>query len=338
MPNVIVTQALCDTIKKYRKEAKIRGDALSRTLKKNTSFISQLENQKINTINTNLLYDIFNEIMPKESKEEKYDKITKIIDDLCLQLSDEELKRQEWMRVMDLQYRIIPIPHTIPKYIEESLININMTGKELVYIINQNKPLLADSTIKYDELEDNKVYFTRTNNSSRLQIKFNLPETYIDDILSRKIVRENYVKIQVIILTLLHQKGMPYSEAFDNSIKILAEHKFYTMLYKQTLNTKKDYENMAPHDIEFNQKLKTLSTILSSINDRQPDFLNEILETFIENILKEPNITFSVISKDITSLREMSKDNKIEFIQDYKKLISKYQLNSKDDIPPIETF
>lgn len=338
MPNVLVTPALCDTIKKYRKEAKIRGDALSRTLKKNTSFISQLENQKIKTINTNLLYDIFNEIMPKDNKEEKYEKITEIIDSLRLQLSDEELKHQEWMTVMDLQYRIIPIPQSLVSYIEETLSALKMTGTELVSIINQNKPLFSDSSIKFDELEDNKVYFTRTNNSCHLRIKFNLPETYIDDIISGKIIRENYVKIQIIILTLFMQNGASFDDAYKSSIKLLAEHKFYTMRYKQKLKSEKDYENMAPYDVKFYKQLNDLIGVFSSINNRQPGFLNDILDIFTQNILKEPSLILSIISKDLTSLREMSKENKIEFIQDYKKLISKYQINSKDEIPKIETF
>ena len=47
MAEVNVTPILRDTIKNYRKELKIRGDELSKKLRKNTSFISQLETGKI---------------------------------------------------------------------------------------------------------------------------------------------------------------------------------------------------------------------------------------------------------------------------------------------------
>ena len=114
-----VTDTLRDTIKKYRKEVGLRGDILARALKKNTSYISQLETGKIKTIDTSLLTQIFEEIFKDEKTTDKNKKIEDILKQLNFSLSDKELKRQSWMRVMDLQERLIPISDSIISYIED---------------------------------------------------------------------------------------------------------------------------------------------------------------------------------------------------------------------------
>ena len=53
-------------------------------------------------------------------------KVSDILNELQLTLSDKEFERQEWMRVMDLQYRLIPIPDSIITYITEQLKELNL--------------------------------------------------------------------------------------------------------------------------------------------------------------------------------------------------------------------
>ena len=145
--------------------------------------------------------------------------------------------------------------------------------------------------------------------------------------------------MQSIIYSILLYKGIDTNTAFDQSEQILFENKFNTLLRKQHLPKDEPPENfLAPYDIQFQKHLSTLTEILTEINDRQPDFLNDILDVFIKNILKEPSLAFSIISKDITTLHKMSKQNKKNFIIEYKDLITKYANNSTTDQPKIETF
>lgn len=333
-----VTDTLRDTIKKYRKEVGLRGDTLARALKKNTSYISQLETGKIKTIDTSLLTQIFEEIFKDEKTTDKNKKIEDILKQLNFSLSDKELKRQSWMRVMDLQERLIPIPDSIISYIKDKLEKLNLTSEELINIVNQNQDLY-DSNYSEDELdkmEDNKVYVTRTNNAESTRIKFNLDSTFLSDILDKKIVRCNFITMQGIIYNILLKEGIDKNIAYDNAQDILFEHKFYTMLKKQHLE--KNSDNLAPYDVQFRKNLNTLADLLNTINNHQPDFLNHILEPFIKNIEKEPSLTLSIIKRDLTSLHKMSKENKANFISDFTELISKYETNSVEDQKKIETF
>ena len=340
MAEIKVTQALRDTIKKYRKEIHLRGDVLSRSLKKNTSFISQLETGKLDTIDSDILNKIFDSLFAHETPEEKNRKISEILNELKLSLSDNELKRQEWMRIMDLQYRLIPISDSIIDYINDQLKELDLLPEDIIKRVNLNEALKSSfSEDEIQNMEDNKVYFSISDNTRSMTIKLNLPLNFLSDILNHKIVRCNFIKMQSIIYSILLYKGLDIDEAFEKSKQILFEYKFNTLLRKQHIPKDEPPENyLAPYDIEFQKHLTTLSDILTEINDRQPDFLNEILSTFIQNILKEPSLAFSVISKDITVLHKMSKQNKKNFIQEYKDLISKYANNSTNDQPKIETF
>lgn len=340
MAEIKVTQALRDTIKKYRKEIHLRGDVLSRSLKKNTSFISQLETGKLDTIDSEVLNNIFDILFEQETPEEKNKKISTILNELKLTLSDKELKRQEWMRIMDLQYRLIPIPESIINYINEQLKELNLLPEDIITRANKNEALQnIVSEDEFQNMEDNKIYFQTNGDSRRMSIKLNLPIDFLSDILTRKIVRCNFIKMQSIIYSILLYKGIDTNTAFDQSEQILFENKFNTLLRKQHLPKDEPPENfLAPYDIQFQKHLSTLTEILTEINDRQPDFLNDILDVFIKNILKEPSLAFSIISKDITTLHKMSKQNKKNFIIEYKDLITKYANNSTTDQPKIETF
>ena len=138
MPEVDITPALRDVIKTHRKEIKLRGDDLSRKLKKNTSYISQLETGKLKTIDISVLNQIFEELFQNDTVENRNKKISEIYKNLELTLSDKELKRQEWLTVMDLQYRLIPIPDSLIDYIQTEIKDLNTTPQMLVTEINKN--------------------------------------------------------------------------------------------------------------------------------------------------------------------------------------------------------
>lgn len=340
MAEIKVTQALRDTIKKYRKEIHLRGDVLSRSLKKNTSFISQLETGKLDTIDSEILNNIFDILFEHETPDEKNRKISGILNELKLTLSDKELERQDWMRIMDLQYRLIPIPESIINYIKDQLEELNLLPEDIIARANKNEELQNTcSELEFQNMEDNKIYIQRNDNLRKMSIKFNLPLNFLSDILNHKIVRCNFIKMQGVIYSILLFRGVDPDTAYYQSEQILFENKFNTLLRKQHLPKDEPPENyLAPYDIEFQKHLSALSEILTGINDRQPDFLNSILQTFIKNILNEPSLTFSIISKDVTPLHKMSKQNKKNFIQEYKDLILKYANDSTTEQTKIEMF
>lgn len=337
MPEVNVTPALRDTIKHYRKKIHLRGDSLSRTLQKNTSFISQLETGKIETIDTNLLYKIFDEIFQNDSPEDRSKKTDKILSQLQISLSDKELERQRWMIVMDLQYRLIPIPESVIKYIKDKLTELDITAEELINHVNQNKSLYENySSEEIQNMEDNKVYPLFDKQRRGMYIKFNLPTSYISDIFSGKIIRCNFVTLQTLIYNIYLLEGLSYEKAIQESEDYLFKNKFYTLLQKQHLPLNSD--KLASYDIDFEKKLQRLKNQLSAINDRQPDFLNELLDILYNNIKEDPSLTFSLLRRDLTTLSKLSINNKKNFMKDFDSLISEYIKNSISDSEKIETF
>lgn len=341
MAEVNVTPVLRDTIKNYRKELKIRGDELSRNLKKNTSFISQLETGKIETISTNLLYKIFDELFSNDENKNK--KINDILKQMKLTLSDKELERQKWLTVMDLQYRLLPIEESIIEYIESSLKELNINASELTSIINKNDDLKSSFTQEQiDDMEDNKVYpiFKDNDESSYIigmNIKFNLTETFIDDIIAKKIKRSNFITIHGIIYNILMLKGLNEKDAIQQSEKFLFDNKFYTLMHKQHLT--KDSDELADYDRDFNNKLKQLNAMLETLNDNQPNLLNGILKVLNKNIYDNPALILSVLKRDLTVLQNIPKSEQKLFMKDFDKLIQEYTTHTEDlDKDKIETF
>lgn len=337
MPEVDITPALRDVIKTHRKEIKLRGDDLSRKLKKNTSYISQLETGKLKTIDISVLNQIFEELFQNDTVENRNKKISEIYKNLELTLSDKELKRQEWLTVMDLQYRLIPIPDSLIDYIQTEIKDLNTTPQMLVTEINKNTPLKeVFSEDEISNMEDNHVNQVFTKHSSHMFIKFNLPANYINDILEKKTKRCNFITMQAIIFNILKLKGINNDEAYDTAKQILLDNKFYSLLQKQKLP--KNSDKLASYDVEFQKHIDELTDILSIINDRQPGFLNPRLEAFINNIKKEPEISFALIKRDLSGLHKLNVDTKKAFMEDFEALISHYSELKNQEPKKIETL
>ncbi len=342
MAEVNVTPVLRNTIKDYRKELKIRGDELSKKLRKNTSFISQLETGKIETISTNLLYKIFDELFANDDNKNK--KIEDILKQMNLTLSDNELKHQRWLAIMDLQYRLLPIPDTIIEYIQSSLNDLNIDSIQLINIINENNDLKDDlSQEEIDNMEDNKVYpiFENTNYSTiiiKTHTKLNLPNNFIENIIEKKIKCCNFIKVHAIIYNILKLKGVENdTEALKQAEQFLFNNKFYTLTYKQDLPIYSD--KLADYDIDFNKKLLYLMELLKDRNDKQPNFLNSILQRFNENIYNEPSLTYSIIGRSLKDLHKIPKSEKKLFMKDFDNLIKEYSTHTEEtEKDKIETF
>lgn len=339
MTQIKVTQSLRDTIKKYRKDIHLRGDSLSRELKKNTSFISQLENGKIETIDLDILNKIFDILFKDDSPESKTKKYNEILQQLQIVLSDEELKKQEWLTIMDLQYRMIPIPQSIIDYINDKLQKLQLSPEEIIIKVNKNESLFSSYTQEeIEQMDNNKVYCSISDKGENIHIKFQLPLDYLSKILQKKILRCNFITMQAIIHSIFVIEGFDYDTAYDNSENFLFSNRFYTLLKKQHFPKDEPEKYLAQHDIDFKKKLNHLVSVLSTINDNQPEFLNPILDALIKNLKREPALTLSTMQRDVTVLKTLSRDQKRQFIKDYEALISNYKENSSSTPPKIETF
>ena len=340
MAEVNVTPILRDTIKNYRKDLKITGTDLSKRLKKNTSFISNLETGKIEAIDTNLLYRIFDELFKDHDNKEQ--KINDTLKQMQLTLSDKELERQEWMTIMDLQYRKIPIVDSIIEFIQSSLQELNITSLDLITIINKNTDLSQD---QIDSMENNKVYprFEKSDDDSSyivgMSIKFNLPDVYIDNIITKKVRRCNFITMHGIIYNIFKLKGFNDNEAMKESEQFLFKEKFYTIMHKQFLKKHRLIDELADYDIDFENKINKFKSMFSKLNDTQPDLLNSIISTMIENMENQPGLTLSVYKRSLNKLKKIPRSEQKLFMEDFDKMINEYSTHTEDlEKDKIETF
>ena len=78
---------------------------------------------------------------------------------------------------------------------------------------------------------------------------------------------------------------------------------------------------------------------MSSINDSQPNLLNNILGTIIKNLDNQPGLTLSVFKRDLNSLEQIPTSEQKLFMKDFDKLIKEYSTHTEEnDKNKIETF
>src|SRR5665648_305349 len=142
MPTITVTDELVNIIKTERKQREFKSNELSSNLKKNTSFISQLENGRIKQLDLNLFFEIFETLIPDEKNRSEF--VNDLLKKLSVKLTDDEIKKQLWMATFDLQYRLIVIPEKIIEFLIDKIAILklkNFTTKDIIDLVNLNEGL-----------------------------------------------------------------------------------------------------------------------------------------------------------------------------------------------------
>lgn len=321
MPLISVTQELIHTIKSLRKAEKKRGDELSRELKKNTSFISQLENGKINELDIDIFYNIFEKIIPDDKR--RMDIINELLQTQTIKYTPKEMLKQSWMVTFDYQYRQQIIPNEIVDFIKMHVNLLQEKGintSDIMHRLNLNEELSEPN--KY---EDNKVYVKHDETEGWVsQIKFNLPENIISEIVDKKLVKINYITLLGIVYNIYKIEG--YDNSKEMARNLLFDNKFYTLIQKRSIMKNKKFEEMLnSEDKEFMELYDTLSNHLKFLGDKDADYINSKLRILCSNLKEEPSLTLAIIGIELANLDKLDIFQKKQFISDFKELIQKYQ-------------
>lgn len=336
MPYVTVTQELGKIIKSERQSRNIFVKDIIPNIKKSLAYFSKIENAKVDKIELSTLYTIFENIIEKENFNTY---MSNLLQKVTIGLTEEEIKNEEWMHTFDMQYREIPISEEICNFIHEKLKTRSISAQDVIKRLNKNEAL--DSQEQY---EDNQVYAKYDNDGAMTSsIKFNLPDDFLDDILSGKIDTINYINMLGIIYVLFRFEGFSDKESMEKSQKYLYENKFYTLLEKNRLlrdaskNGKVEIDSvLSPEDKEYLSISRDVSKKFKLLSDQNIKYANSKLKIFNENLRDEPGITFAIIGLPLSNLKGISKDTKKQFIQDIKALINKYSTEEKSDIELID--
>lgn len=336
MPNIELTETLRTTIRTLRKEKKKRGDELSRELGKGASYISQIENGKIKEIDFDLLDNILRRIT--DLRGDDYSKyISNIIDNSISHMTKEELQHEEWMHQFDFEIRKYPIQNSVIDYIKEHLSALNYTPEEFVEIINQNRGL--ENFPNPEILEPNKIKINIVDHGDgsyhvQCSIKFDLPKTFIKDILSKKITTISYINMEGILYNLFLSESCPEELIHEKCKNFLREHGFLTIKernqhIRESIKQKSDNnEHFTFYDVQPTDYDKQYVSIKKDI-DNGFDFLRDTnlayaikkLNQLSLNMHDDLGFTTAIMS---SPLSKIPTDKKKDFWLKYKNLLNAY--------------
>ncbi|APM37793.1 helix-turn-helix domain-containing protein [Clostridium kluyveri] len=333
MPVVHVDDTLRNAIKEERKKRGLRGDILAKDIHKSASYISQIENGTISTMDISILYAIFKRIIDLPEKDlsdyifEKFDKNIKF--------TEKDIRKREWILNLEYQFRLFPISLEIINYLQTKLNNLNISPKDLVLRINQNEDL-EESVL--NKLKDNVVWVKMDEDGqTQTAIKFNLAEDYIDQILNKKIKTINKINMEGILYSIYKLEGMNPFDANIKADKKLLDFKFYTLeernqKIKKAKNGNIDLSTIiSEEDSECSKYIYDIAGDFSALRDINPVYGLAVLKAFYRSLNLNKNLMYGILKLDFSELKDISNERKKVFIDEVQKLIAKYKQPTEDD-------
>lgn len=333
---VNVTESLRNSIREERKKSKIRGDDLAKSIGKSPSYISQIENGIINTIDLSILYKIIKTIVPNKDINEYFNQFDV---NNNLSLSDDEKKEELWKTNVELQFRKLEIPDELIKFIQEKLKSLGISGKELISEINKNSTLDNETLTKLEGKENEVFAEIDDTGAISSSIKFNLPEDLIDKIVNKEKESLNRITLEGILFNIYLLEGYSISDSFTKMSNQLKAFKILTInernrMIREAHSKGQDISTIpAKADLESNTKMNEIKNHFVFLRDYDAVYAKKVFTSFENNLKKNTNLTFAMMKLDITKLSSLDKDNKRKFLDDIEKLVDTYyDKYIKDDI------
>lgn len=333
MPSIELTENLRNTIKDLRKKKKKRGDDLSKEIGKGASYISQIENGKIKEIDFDLLDEIFHKIT--DLPENEYNEfINSLLDQTASHMTEKELQYEKWMYQFNYETRKFPIPDALVDFIRKSLSELNYTPEQFVEIINQNRGLENMSVEAPNKVNVEIIDKGNGDYGIFTYIKFDLPQNFISDILSKKMSTINFINMKGILFNIFISKGYSIEEAHVQTDTMLDENKFYTIekrnkLIQQNIKEKElknepfTYYDVQPtdYDKQYQQLLKDITGGLNALRDRDILYACKRLEILSKNMHSDLGLSIALMSSPINKIPT---DKRKDFWSEYSDLLVKY--------------
>ena len=329
MSKVNITENLGVLLKNLRTQYNIKAVDVSKLLGKTGAYITKLEKAEIKTIDFEDLIKILKFIT---GNKENFDKaIEKLISEINLQYTDEEIKKEEWTLNVDTVARILPITEDLSKYISDKITELKITPLELSKYINSNFELCDD--IDIENSPKNLWVF----NNGHPYIVMDVSEKEIEDIISGLKTSSNYVTIQAIILSLNKIAKYELNEAYSITKKTLNDFGFYTLSEKykrmKNINEKnklnnllanKDNEDLNSFDRLNISLLASVVEHISAFSHIDVEYTNSKLKTMVNNFNSDAPLEIAMLGIDIQKLKTIDIKLKREFIEEINNLIDSY--------------
>lgn len=333
MPSIELTETLRSTIKDLRKKKKKRGDELSKEIGKGAAYISQLENGKIKEIDFDLLDTIFHKItdLPDIQYNEFLDNL---LNDTVSHLTKEELQHEKWMHQFNHEIRKFPITDALIIFIQKKLEELDYTPEEFVSVINQNRGLEG---IDIPEANKLNIEIIDTGNSSfgiYSSIRFDLPNNFISQILSKEMTTINYINMEGILFNLFLSDNCTPEIAHEKTDQLLFDNQFYTIQERNNLirgkakskidnNEEFTYYDIQPtdYDKKYIKIKEDIGNGFDFLRDRDIVYACKRLESLSKNMHDDLGFITAIMA---VPLYKIDNNLKQDFWNDYQALVKSY--------------
>ena len=308
---VSMTSELGMALKNFRIEHEVTASSITEEFSKSSSYITKLEKGDIKKIDGHFLIKLCNFKVSQNYR--SYSPETKVIinniDDLLIDHN---------------------IPTKLIYDIDTYMKNHNINIDQLVDKINANEDIVENPDFGA-ALNNQWTLSSSDNDKYDSFIKLNIPLSYIEDLLSRKISTIHFVIGQAILYALyrLGNEDAPDILA-NNQLQINDITHYVRPNYVAFINDNIDtlFGGLSP---EISEALQSITLALKLVTNvtKNEDYGPKRLKQINTNLENDLGFAFAFMSSNLDTLASKSKEQKSKFLKELKKLIDSY---SQDNI------
>lgn len=304
-------------LKNFRIENKITAKSITEKFDRASSYISKLEKGDIKKIDGDFLIELCNFITGSDDGLDIFlSKLSQSYKDFTNE------SKTIIMNIDDLLYEYT-VPSKMLDEINGYIKSHNISISTIVETINLNKDI-ADRD-NYNDLPLN-IWYSPNDDIDNAAIKMSVPLSYVEDLLSGKIVTIHRVIAEVILYAM-------YMCGNEKNARDVANDKLklYHIIPRRSVIT------LTPDNIEnifgglepdTSDALKDVIMQLRLITTVTKEYGSKRIKQICSNLGEDLGFCFAYMSLNLVELEQKDKEKKKEFLNELKSLIDKY---SKED-------
>lgn len=339
-----VTKELASIIKSTRMKYGITAKSIAEHIGKSQAYISKLEKGELKTIDQDIIIDIFEFILGSEQEFQRFlnEELSSVLSSLTLRHNSTEIQNQMWFNNFDTVIRLIPIPESLIRELNEIMGSCNITVDYLVDRINSNEAIQKHVENLEDYSENNWHFIVENGEIKSVFIRLKLNSSDVEGILDLSVKSTNYVSMLAITYYLLiiqtHGNNKDISEdsyirIHTQAVNLLNKHHFYSIEEKAYLESRAENEPerealLSEFDRENSKTISEIIQIFKMLSDVDLLKTTEYLKKFKKNLEWDSGFIFRIISLEFDSLNEINYSQKKELLTEFIELIKRYQLSA----------
>lgn len=317
LQTVPLTPDIGMALKNFRIENKITAKSITEKFDRASSYISKLEKGDIKKIDGDFLIELCNFITGSDDGLDIFlSKLSQSYKDFTNE------SKTIIMNIDDLLYEYT-VPSKMLDEINGYIKSHNISISTIVETINLNKDI-ADRD-NYNALPLN-IWYSPNDDIDNAAIKMSVPLSYVEDLLSGKIVTIHRVIAEVILYAM-------YTCGNEKNARDVANDKLklYHIIPRRSVIT------LTPDNIEnifgglepdTSDALKDVIMQLRLITTVTKEYGSKRIKQICSNLGEDLGFCFAYMSLNLVELEQKDKEKKKEFLNELKALIDKY---SKED-------